>query len=106
MGNYGVEVDTSDLWLAFNALERSENIPYLAEYDAWYLVHGDTMMSNYTFDRAERDEEGVVSLYYTTDLWQYNDSGELDLLWDQPMRARMALGEDGGWRMMSNETVE
>ena len=106
LGNYGVETDSSDIWLVFNALERSDSIPYLEEYDAWYLVHGDTMMSNYTFDRAERNENGVVSLYYTTDLWYYNDSGELDLLWDQPMRARMVLGEDGGWRIMSNEIVQ
>lgn len=106
LGNYGVETDSSDIWLVFNALERSDSIPYLEEYDAWYLVHGDTMMSNYTFDRAERNENGVVSLYYTTDLWYYNDSSELDLLWDQPMRARMVLGEDGGWRIMSNEIVQ
>lgn len=106
LGNYGVETDSSDIWLVFNALERSESIPYLEEYDAWYLVHGDTMMSGYTFDRAERNEDGVVSLYYTTDVWHYNDSGELDLLWGQPMRARMVLGEDGGWRIMANEIVQ
>ncbi|MDE7218356.1 MAG: M56 family metallopeptidase [Oscillospiraceae bacterium] len=103
MGNYGVETDSSDMWMAFDTLKRSESLPYLEEYDAWYMIHGDTMMSNYTFDRAERDEVGVVSLYYTTDLWQFNDSGELDLLWDQPMRAEMVLGEDGGWRMLSNQ---
>ena len=106
LGNYGIETDRSDIWLVFNALERSESIPYLEEYDAWYLVHGDTMMSGYTFDRAERNEDGVVSLYYTTDVWHYNDSGELDLLWGQPMRARMVLGEDGGWRIMANEIVQ
>ena len=107
MGNYGVETDTSDMWLVFSALEKSEALPYLEDYDAWYMVHGDTMMSNYTFDRAVRDEEGVVSLYYTTDLWQYDrDSGELGLLWGQPMCARMAPGEDGGWKMLSNQIVE
>ena len=65
-------------------------------------------MGNYTFDRAERDEEGIVSLYYTTtDLWQYDrDSGELGLLGGQPMCARMVPGENGGWKMLSNQIVE
>lgn len=108
MGNYGVEIDTSDIWLVFNALEKSETLPYLADYDAWYMVHGDTMMGGYTFDRAERDEEGIVSLYYTTtDLWQYDrDSGELGLLGGQPMCAKMVPGENGGWKMLSNQIVE
>lgn len=48
----------------------------------------------------------MVSLYYTTDLWQYNDEGELDILWDQPMRAKMIPGEDGGWKMLSNQIIE
>lgn len=105
-GSHAVDYLNSDIWLVFDTLKRTEALPYLEEYDAWYLVHGDTMMSDYTFDRAERDEEGVVSLYYTTDLWQYNDNGELDILWDQPMRARMVPGGDGGWRMLSNEIIE
>jgi hypothetical protein len=46
-----------------------------------------------------------VSLYYTADLWQYNGALELDMLWEQPMCARMLPGEDGGWRMLSNEIV-
>lgn len=96
-----------DLWGVFQWLDKLESFHYLADYDAYYLLHGDTMMSNYTFDRAERDEEGVVSLYYTTDLWQYDrDSGELGLLWDQPMCARMVPGENGGWKMLSNQIVE
>ena len=107
MGNYGVEIDTSDIWLIFNALEKSETLPYLEDYDAWYMVHGDTMMGGYTFDRAERDEEGVVSLYYTTtDLWQYDESGELGFLGGQPMCAEMVPGENGGWKMLSNQIVE
>ena len=78
---------------------------YLEDYGAWYMVHGDTMMSRYTFDQGERDEDGAVSLYYTADLWQYNGALELDMLWEQPMCARMLPGEDGGWGMLSNEIV-
>lgn len=96
-----------DLWGVFQWLDKLESFHYLEDYDAYYMLHGDTMMSNYTFDRAERDEEGVVSLYYTTDLWQYDrDSDELGLLWDQPMCAKMVPGETGGWRMLSNQIVE
>lgn len=105
MGNYGVEIDTSDIWLVFNALQKSESLPYLEDYDAWYMVHGDTMMGGYTFDRAERDEEGVVSLYYTTDLWGF-DGNSYALIWDQPMCAKMVPGETGGWKMLSNQIVE
>ena len=105
-GSRAVDHLLSDIWMVFDTLKRTGSLPYLENYDAYYMVHGDTMMSNYTFDRAERDEEGVVSLYYTTDLWQYNDEGELDILWDQPMRAKMIPGEDGGWKMLSNQIVE
>ena len=105
-GSRAVDHLLSDIWMVFDTLKRTGSLPYLENYDAYYMVHGDTMMSNYTFDRAERDEEGVVSLYYTTDLWQYNDEGELDIIWDQPMRAKMIPGEDGGWKMLSNQIVE
>lgn len=105
-GSRAVDHLLSDIWMVFDTLKRTGSLPYLENYDAYYMVHGDTMMSNYTFDRAERDEEGVVSLYYTTDLWQYNDEGELDILWDQPMRAKMIPGEDGGWKMLSNQIIE
>lgn len=105
-GSRAVDHLLSDIWMVFDTLKRTGSLPYLENYDAYYMVHGDTMMSNYTFDRAERDEEGVVSLYYTTDLWQYNDEGELDILWDQPMRAKMIPGEDGGWKMLSNQIAE
>ena len=105
-GSRAVDHLLSDIWMVFDTLKRTGSLPYLENYDAYYMVHGDTMMSNYTFDRAERDEEGVVSLYYTTDLWQYNDEGELDILWDQPMCAQMVPGEDGGWKMLSNQIAE
>ena len=101
-----IDALNGDIWLVFEALKKSDGLFYLEDYDAWYMVHGDTMMANYTFDRAERDEEGIVSLYYTTDLWQYDDSGELGLLWDQPMCAKMVPGENGGWKMLSNQIVE
>ena len=92
----------ADLKLVMDSIP---DMPYLEEYDAYYMVHGDTMMNQYTFDRVERDGNGVVSLYYTTDLWQYNDSGELDLLWDQSMCAAMVPNGNNGWLMLSNQNI-
>lgn len=37
---------------------------YLAEYDAYYNVAGDTMLSNYTFERGWINEDGSVILEY------------------------------------------
>ena len=86
----------------------SLGIPYLEQYDSYYWVHGDTMMSGYTFDRGEWDEDGRVHLYYTANQWQYDDDGELGILWEQPMCATMAPHPDGGegWIMISNQIVE
>ena len=44
-----------------------------------------------------------MRLYYTTDLWQYNEeTSEMDLLWDQPMTAHLRPRPSGGVRMISN----
>ena len=96
------DIFAADLKLVMNSIP---DMPYLEEYDAYYMVHGDTLMNQYTFDRVERDGNGVVSLYYTTDLWQYNDSGELDLLWDQSMCATMVPDGNNGWLMLANQNV-
>ena len=88
-------------------LTEDLSLPNLPEYDAFYFVHGDTMMTQYAFDRGERSEDGtLVNLYYTTDLWQYSDEGELDILWDQPMCVSLwKIGNDG-WRVVSNQPAD
>ncbi len=84
-------------------LAEDLSLPNLPEYDAFYFVHGDTMMTQYAFDRGERSEDGtLVNLYYTTDLWQYSDEGELDILWDQPMCVSLWKIGDDDWRVVSN----
>ena len=87
-------------------LEEDVSLPNLPEYDAFYLVHGDTMMDVYEFDRGEREADGTVKLYYTTNLYVYTDTGEMDILWDQPMCAAMRLTGNGVWGMVSNTMVE
>lgn len=84
-------------------LAEDLSLPNLPEYDAFYFVHGDTMMTQYAFDRGERSEDGtLVNLYYTTDLWQYSDEGELDILWDQPMCVSLWKSGNDDWRVVSN----
>lgn len=101
----GVDAVNGDIWLTFETLKNSGSLHYLEDYDAYYMVHGDTMMTNYTFDRGERSQDGsLVNLYYTTDLWQYNEAGELDILWDQPMC--VSLWQIGDvWRVISNTMI-
>ena len=70
------------------------------------MFHGDTMWSSYEMDRAERNSDGTINLYYTTDLWYYDEYEHLDILWDQPMCARMIPSGDLGWKMISNTIVE
>ncbi len=87
-------------------MEENLSLPNLEEYDAFYLVHGDTMMTNYEFDRGVREADGTVKVYYTTDLWVWDESGEMDILWDQPMCAAMRLVGQDTWGMVSNTMVE
>ena len=82
---------------------------YLEEYDAIYMVHGDTLMSNYSFDRGERAEDGTVKLYYTTDLFCYDEFEHLDVRYDQPMCVTlMPFNPDSfqSWLVVSNVIVE
>ncbi len=100
------EGDSGAEWVD-TAASSGFGLPYLEEYDAFYMVHGDTMMDNYTFDRGERDEDGMVRLYYTTDLWDF-DGNSYALIWDQPMCATLVPHPDGfmDWLMISNTVVE
>ena len=99
------EADFSGYWE-----QMQQWMLYLDEYDAFYLVHGDTMMNDYMFDRAVWNDDNTVSLYYTTDLWQYDSDGELDLLWEQPMCAILIpfspLDGSQDWLVASNQTAE
>ena len=87
-------------------LEEDLSLPNLAEYDAFYLVHGDTMMTSYQFDRGVRTSEGTMKLYYRTDLFVYDGSGEMDILWDQSMCATVRLVGQDTWGVLSNVAVE
>ena len=82
------------------------SLPNLEEYEAFYLIHGDTMMTSYQFDRGIREADGTIKVYYTTDLWVWEESGEMNILWDQPMCAAMQLVGQDTWGMISNTIAE
>ena len=87
-------------------LEEHLSLPNLEEYEAFYLIHGDTMMTSYQFDRGIREADGTIKVYYTTDLWVWEESGEMNILWDQPMCAAMQLVGQDTWGMISNTIAE
>ena len=98
--NFDWEISDADME---RMLGEDLSLPNLQEYDAWYLIHGDTMLTGYEFTGGTWAEDGTVRLYYTTDLWQYNEeTSEMDLLWDQPMTAHLRPRPGGGVRMISN----
>lgn len=78
-------------------------LPYLEEYDAWYLVHGDTMIKDYEFFHGYWRPDGTVELYYITDLYEYEDDGELNIRWDENMCATLRLIGNDVWGMVSNK---
>lgn len=101
---------TSDIDIDAVFLEPLKEMNYyLEEYDAIYMIHGDTMMTSYTFGRSEWCEDGTVKLYYSTDLFYYDENEHLDVRFDQPMCATLApFNPDNfqAWLMVSNEMAE
>lgn len=96
--NFDWDVSDADM----DRMLENLSAAYLPEYDAWYMVHGDTMLSNYEFTGGTWAEDGTVWLYYTTDLWQYDGAGELEMLWNQAMSAHLRPEGNGGVLMISN----
>ena len=99
--NYVLPIKTDEVLDA--ALDHlKQQLYYLEEYDAYYMVHGDTMRVGYTFEGGTRNADGTaVKLNYRTDLWRADGNGELELLWDVPMTA-MLLRTADGWPLLAN----
>lgn len=117
-----LELDTSRLTRSFitDYLADKLNIPaeltgellaeaelgvYLAEFDAWYMSHGDTEYSFYEIDRGERYEDGTIKLYYANDFLRVmQDNGEMDYI-NAAMVITM-MQEDGRWYVASHEILQ
>jgi len=74
---------------------------YLPEYDAYYLLHGDTNWSNYTFTDGILTAEGEVTLFYTADIFRW-ENGELQIDFDQPMQLSLASNGPPNWWVRAN----
>lgn len=77
----------------------SEQFPlYLPEYDAYYLLHGDTNRVNYNIASGVLlTSQEVVRLEYRADIWE---DGEL--LGPRPMTLTLTSNGSSGWRIVSN----
>ena len=90
-------------------LENPDPAPagvYLDEYDAWYIVHGDTWFEEYAFLRGEIRSDGTVRLFYINPfLTAVKDDGTAEFLRDQLM-ALTLTPSNGVWYVTSNEVLK
>lgn len=79
---------------------------YLAEYDAWYLVHGDTAHMPYQFDRGEQYADGTLRLYYVNPfLTVLTENGSSEHFYEGVSMAVTLTRQNGDWVILSNEEV-
>ena len=79
---------------------------YLDEYDAWYIVHGDTWFEEYSFIHGEKHADGSVRLFYTNPfLTVAKADGSAEFLRDQLMAVTLVC-KNGAWYVASNEILQ
>lgn len=92
---------------AARILENPDPAPagiYLDEYDAWYIVHGDTWFEEYVFTHGEICPDGTVRLLYVNPFLTVSGDGSAQFLRDQAMALTLAKqGEK--WIVVSNEIL-
>ncbi len=89
-------------------LERAASGPlplYLPEYDAYYMLHGDTNWYNYDFTDGILAAEGEVTLFYTADIYRW-ENGELQVDFGQPMQVSLASNGPPNWWVRSNTAAK
>ena len=92
---------------AARILENPDPAPagiYLNEYDAWYIVHGDTWFEEYVFTHGEVRTDGTVRLFYVNPFLTVSAEGSAQFLREQPMVLTLAKHGDI-WQIMSNEVL-
>ena len=76
---------------------------YLAEYDAWYLIHGDTAYTAYQFDRGERYADGTLRLYYVNPfLTVLTENGSGEHFYEGIPMAVTLTRQGSDWVILSN----
>ena len=79
---------------------------YLEEYDAWYIVHGDTWFEEYVFVYGEKGADGSVRLFYTNPLLTAaGEDGSPVFFSDQLMAVTLVCRNDI-WYVASNEILQ
>ena len=92
---------------AARILENPDPAPagiYLDEYDAWYIVHGDTWFEEYTFTHGEIRADGTVRLLYVNPFLTLAGEGGAQFLRDQAMALTLVRSGDH-WIVKSNEVL-
>lgn len=92
---------------AARILENPDPAPagiYLDEYDAWYIVHGDTWFEEYTFTHGEIRADGTVRLLYVNPFLTVAGEDGAQFLRDQAMALTLARSGDK-WIVKSNEVL-
>lgn len=92
---------------AARILENPDPAPagiYLDEYDAWYIVHGDTWFEEYIFTHGETRADGTVRLLYVNPFLTVAGEGGAQFLRDQAMALTLARSGDK-WIVVSNEVL-
>lgn len=94
---------------AARILENPDPAPagiYLDEYDAWYIVHGDTWFEEYRFVYGEKRADGSVRLFYTNPfLTVAGEDGSAEFLREQLMAVTLVCKNDV-WYVASNEILK
>lgn len=92
---------------AARILENPDPAPagiYLDEYDAWYIVHGDTWFEEYIFTHGEIRADGTVRLLYVNPFLTVAGEGGAQFLRDQAMALTLKQSGDK-WIVVSNEVL-
>lgn len=92
---------------AARILENPDPAPagiYLDEYDAWYIVHGDTWFEEYIFTHGEIRADGTVRLLYVNPFLTVAGEEGAQFLRDQAMALTLAKHDDA-WIVVSNEVL-
>lgn len=79
---------------------------YLDEYDAWYIVHGDTWFEEYVFIYGEKLPDGSVRLFYTNPLLTAAGEDGSPVFFPDQLMAVTLVCKNGVWYVASNEILQ
>lgn len=90
-------------------LENPDPAPagiYLDEYDAWYIVHGDTWFEEYVFIHGEKRADGSVRLFYVNPLLTKAGEDGSPVFFPDQLMAVTLVCKNEVWYVTSNEILQ